>query len=67
MQARMNKTGEGSATVGAEWSAKATNWKAVGAEIAAIEDKAGMDIDNCTDWVLCESIAQSAIDSFDLI
>jgi hypothetical protein len=67
MQARMNKTGEGSAKVGVEWSAKATNWKAIGAEIAAIEDKAGMDIDACTDWVLCESIAKSAIDSFDLI
>jgi len=67
MQARMDKTGEGSATVGAEWSKKSAKWKAIGAEIAAIEDKAGMDIDNCTDWVLCESIAQSAIDSFDLI
>ena len=67
MQARIDKTGEGSATVGAEWSVKATYWKAIGAEIAAIEDKAGIDIDACTDWVLCESIAQSAIDSFDLI
>jgi hypothetical protein len=67
MQARMDLTGESSATVGAEWSKKAAKWKAIGAEIAAIEDKAGMDIDACTDWILCESIAQSAIDSFDLI
>jgi hypothetical protein len=67
MQARMDKTGEGSIAVGLEWSAKALSWKAIGAEIAAIEDKAGMDIDACTNWTLCESIVQSAIDSFDLI
>jgi hypothetical protein len=67
MQARMNRTGEGSIAVGLEWSAKALSWKAIGAEIAAIADKASMDLDTCTDWTLCESIAQSAIDSFDLI
>ena len=67
MQARMNKTGEGSMAVGLEWSAKAANWKAIGAEIAAIEDKAGIDLDDCKDWILCESIAKSAIESFDLI
>jgi hypothetical protein len=67
MQARMNKTGEGSIAVGLEWSAKAANWKAIGAEIAAIEDKAGIDIDNCTNWLLCESITKLAIESFDLI
>jgi hypothetical protein len=67
MQARMDKTGEGSIAVGLEWSAKALSWKAIGAEIAAIEDKASMDLDACIDWKLCESIAQSAIDSFNLI
>jgi hypothetical protein len=67
MQARMDKTGESAATVGAEWSAKAVKWQAIGAEIAAIEDKAGMDIDDCEDWLLCKSIAKSAIASFDLI
>jgi hypothetical protein len=67
MQARIDKTGEGSIAVGLEWSAKAESWKAIGAEIAAIEDKAAIDIDNCTDWLLCESIAKSAIESFDLV
>jgi hypothetical protein len=67
MQARMDKTGEGSIAVGLEWSAKAANWKAIGAEIAAIEDKASIDIDACPNWTLCESIAKSAIDSFNLI
>jgi hypothetical protein len=67
MQARMNKTGEGSISVGLEWSAKAANWKAIGAEIAAIEDKAGIDLDACEDWTLCESIAKLAIESFDSV
>jgi hypothetical protein len=67
MQARMNRTGEGSIVVGMEWSAKAANWKAIGAEIAAIEDKAGIDLDAVEDWALCESITKLAIESFDLI
>jgi hypothetical protein len=67
MQARMDLTGESATTVRAEWSKKAVRWKAIGAKISAIEDKAGMDIDACVDWSLCESIAKLAIDSFELI
>ena len=67
MQARMTATSETAATVAAEWTAKSIGWQAIGAAIAAIEDKASQDIDAETDWQQCDVIAQSAVSSIELI
>jgi hypothetical protein len=67
MQARMDATSETAATVAAEWTAKSAGWQAVGAAIAAIEDKSSQDIDAETDWQQCDVIAKSAVDSIEAI
>ena len=67
MQARINATGETAATVATEWNAKSVAWQAVGASIAAIEDKSRQDIDAETAWQQCDVIAQSALVSIEAI
>ena len=67
MQARIDATGETAATVATEWNAKSVAWQAVGASIAAIEDKSSQDIDAETDWQQCDVIAKAALVSIEAI
>ena len=67
MQARMDATSETAATVATEWNAKSVAWQAVGASIAAIEDKSSQDIDAETDWQQCDVIAKAALVSIEAI
>ena len=61
MQARMTATGETALQVATLWNDKSLAWRTVGADISAIEDKAGLDLYEETDWTKCAEIAKSAI------
>ena len=67
MQARINATGETAATVATEWNAKSVAWQAIGASIAAIEDKSSQDIDAETAWEECDVIAKAALVNIEAI
>ena len=61
MQARINLTSESASTVATEWNAKSVAWQSIGAQIAALEDKASADINAELDWEQCQVIADAAI------
>jgi len=61
MQARIDKTGESATDVATEWNAKNIGWQAIGASIAALEDKSSQDIKAATEWTMCNVIAEAAI------
>ena len=61
MQARMDATGESAKLIAAEWNAKSNAWQAIGASIAAMGDKASIDIKAETDWKRCSVLANNAI------
>lgn len=61
MQARMDETLETAAQVASTWNASAASWKAAGAHIAALEDKASAQINALTDWKQCEAVADAII------
>ena len=61
MQARINLTSESASTVATEWNAKSVAWQSIGAQIAALEDKASADINAELDWEQCQVIADAAV------
>ena len=61
MQARMDETSETAAQVASAWNASAASWKAAGAHIAALEDKASAQINALTNWKQCETVANAII------
>jgi len=67
MQARATATGETPAAIAAEWNAKSLGWQAIGASIAALEDKANQDIKAEANWQNCNVIAEAAITAIEAI
>lgn len=61
MQARMDATGETAQQTADLWNARSAGWKAVGAAIAGLEDKASNDIEAETNWQNCKAIAETII------
>ena len=61
MQARVGVTGEATQQVADVWNAKSVSWRAIGAQMCAIEDKAMMDLGEEADWTSCSTIANAAI------
>lgn len=61
MQARMTATGETAQQTADLWNARSAGWKAVGAAIAGLEDKASKDIETEINWLNCKVIADSII------
>lgn len=61
MQARMTATGETAQQTADLWNARSAGWKAVGAAIAGLEDKASKDIEAETNWLNCKVIAETII------